>query len=68
MSADGHGFETGGDPRFRTRKAAADAQRVFDAARIAVEPDEARAERDRLAADDDAAIERALSAARRARS
>lgn len=68
MSADGHGFESGGDPRFRTRKAAAEAQRAFDAARVASEPDDARAERDRLVADDDASIERALTAARRARS
>jgi hypothetical protein len=68
VNRDGHGFNTDGDPRFMTRKAAADAQRSFDAARIASEPDEARAVRDRLAADENMAIERALSAARRARS
>jgi hypothetical protein len=68
MSTDGHGFEPGGDPRFRTRKAAADAQRAFDADQAAPASDHARAERDRLAADHDAAIERALTAARRARS
>ena len=68
MSRDGHGFELPVDPRFMTRKAAADAQRAFDAVRIASEPDEARLIRDRLAADDDAAIDRALTAARRARS
>jgi hypothetical protein len=68
MSADGHGFELGGDPRFRTRKQAADAQRAFKAAQAALEPDQARAERDRLAADNNMAIERALTAARRARS
>ena len=68
MSADGHGFESGSDPRFRTRKQAADAQRAFKAAQTTSESDEARAERDRLAADNDTAIERALTAARRARS
>jgi hypothetical protein len=68
MSADGHGFELGSDPRFRTRKQAADAQRAFKAAQTTSESDEARAERDRLAADNDASMERALMAARRARS
>jgi hypothetical protein len=67
MSADGHGFE-GSDPRFRTRKQAADAQRAAKAAQTAAEPDQARAERDRLSADNDASMERALTAARRARS
>jgi hypothetical protein len=68
MSADGHGFELGGDPRFRTRKQAADAQRAFKAVETAAEPDQARAERDRRAADNDTAIEQALTAARRAHS
>jgi hypothetical protein len=67
MSADGHGFELGSDPRFKTRKQAADAQRAFKAAQAASESDEARAERDRLAAENDAYMERALTAARRAR-
>jgi hypothetical protein len=47
---------------------AAAAQRADDAARIASEPEEARFLRDRLAADENEAIERALTAARRARS
>jgi hypothetical protein len=68
MSEDGHGFELGGDPRFRTRKQAADAQRALRAAQTTSESNEARAERDRLAADNDASMERALTAARRARS
>jgi hypothetical protein len=68
MSAHGHGFEGSEDPRIRTRKAATDAQRAFDAARIASEPEEARAERARRVADNDEAIERALTVARRARS
>ena len=67
MSTDGHGFETRGDPRFRTRQAAADAQRAFNPDRAATDADQAR-ERDRLAPDYDIAIERALTAARRARS
>jgi len=67
MRADGHGFELGSDPRFRTRKQAADAQRAFKAAQAASESDEARAQRDRLAAENDASVERALTAARRAR-
>jgi hypothetical protein len=67
MSADGHGFEFGGDPRLRTRKQAADAQRAFNAAQAASGTDEARAERDRLAAENDASMQRALTAARRAR-
>ena len=67
MSRDGHGFELPVDPRFMTRKAAATAQRANDAARIASEPEEARSLRDRLAADENEAIERALTAARRAR-
>jgi hypothetical protein len=41
MSADGHGFELGSDPRLRTRKQAADAQRAFNAAQAASESDEA---------------------------
>ena len=68
MSRKGHGFELGVDPRFRTRKEAAEAQRAFDAARFTSELEESHAERDRLAADEDRAIERALTAARRARS
>jgi hypothetical protein len=65
MSNDGHGFDTRGDPRFAVRRAAADAQREFSQAKAAA--DQAR-DRDELAADDDIAIERALTAARRARS
>src|SRR3990172_5551264 len=68
MSTDGHGFELGVDPRLRSRKAAADAQRAFNAAQTASESGQVRADRDRLAADYDTAIERALTAARRARS
>lgn len=64
----GSAWELRGDPRLRTRKQAIDAQRAFKAAQTASEPDQARAERDRLAADNAAAIERALTAARRARS
>jgi len=67
MSADGHGFELDSDPRLRTRKQAADAQRAFKAAQAASESDEARAEPDRLAAENDASMQRALTAARRAR-
>jgi hypothetical protein len=55
------------DPRFRTRKAAADAQRPFNPDRAATESDQAR-ERERLTADHDTVVERALTAARRARS
>jgi hypothetical protein len=68
MSRDGHGFELPVDPRFMTRNEAAAAQRADDAARIASESEWARSLRDRLAADEDEAIERALTAARRARS
>jgi hypothetical protein len=68
MSRDGHGFELPVDPRFMTRKAAVAAQRAADVARIASEPEWARSLRDRLAADENEAIERALTAARRARS
>ncbi len=68
MSRDGHGFELPVDPRVMTRKAAAAAQRESDAARIASEPEKARSLRERLAADEDETIERALTAARRARS
>jgi hypothetical protein len=51
-----------------TRKAAAAAQREYDAAQIASEPEKARSLRERLAADENETIERALTAARRARS
>jgi hypothetical protein len=67
MSTDGHGFEMRSDPRFRTRKAAADAQRAFNADYAASGSDQAR-ERDRLAAEHEIAIERVVTAARRARS
>ncbi len=67
LSTDGHGFEMRSDPRFRTRQAAADAQRPFNPDRAATDADQAR-ERDRLAADHDKIVDRALTAARRARS
>ncbi len=65
MSNDGHGFDTRGDPRFAIRKAAADAQREFSQAKAAADHTRDKAD---LVADDDIAIERALTAARRARS
>jgi hypothetical protein len=67
MSRDGHGFELPVDPRIRARQAAAETQRAFNAGpdQVASASAQARAERDRLASDRD--IERALTAARRAR-
>ena len=64
----GRGFESDGDPRLRARKAAAAAQRARYADQTAAQSDKASADRDRLELENDLAIERALTAARRARS
>lgn len=66
MSTRGFGFETHSDPRLKYRNAAANAQRPLQADDPPSDDDEV-AKRDQLIKDRDAAFERELSAAGRAR-
>ena len=66
MSRNGHGFDLSVDPRIRARQAAAETQRSADVeADQVVAEVEARANRERIAADREA--ERVQTAARRNR-
>ncbi len=67
MRSFGHGFDTQGDPRIAHRQMAADAQRASFIDPALSEYDQARRHKE-LAEDEEIAIERALTWARRARS